>query len=68
MDPKEAKKTEDDLLKKGLEGDVGSFYGSFKFHVMGEPARGNDGCNLSAEAIDYGYKMKNLEEVFKTAY
>lgn len=68
MDPQEAKKTEDDLLKKGLEGDVGSFYGSFKFHVMGEPARGNDGCNLSAEAVDYGYKMKNLEEVFKTAY
>jgi uncharacterized protein YbjT (DUF2867 family) len=66
MDPEEAKKQEDDLLKKGLEGDVGSFFGAFKLHLMGEPARGNNGLDLSAEANNYGVKMQTLEDVFKS--
>ena len=64
MDPQEAKKQEDELLKKGLEGDVGSFFGAFKLHLMGEPARGNDGADVSAEANNYGVKMQTLEDVF----
>jgi hypothetical protein len=66
MDPQEAKKQEDELLKKGLEGDVGAFFGSFKLHLMGEPARGNSGCNLSVGFDNYGVKMQTLDDVFKS--
>jgi hypothetical protein len=66
MDPQEAKKQEDELLKKGLEGDVGAFFGSFKLHLMGEPARGNRGCDLSVGFDNYDVKMQTLEDVFKS--
>lgn len=66
MDPQEALKNEQELLEKGMKGDVGSFYGSFKLHLLGEPARGNDGCDLSAEANDFGHKMQTLKEVFQS--
>jgi hypothetical protein len=66
MDPQEAKKQEDELLKKGLQGDLGSFFEAFKFHLMGEPARGNHGCDLSAEANNYGHKMQTLKDVFES--
>ncbi|KAL3903125.1 MAG: hypothetical protein SGILL_010565, partial [Bacillariaceae sp.] len=66
LDAQEAKKQEDEMLKKGLEGDVGSFFGAFKFHLMGEPARGNDGCDLSAQANNYGHNMQSLKQVFES--
>uniref|UniRef100_A0A7S2Y4Y8 NmrA-like domain-containing protein n=1 Tax=Entomoneis paludosa TaxID=265537 RepID=A0A7S2Y4Y8_9STRA len=64
MNADDAKKLESELLVKGLEGDVGAFFGSFKYHLMGEPARGNDGCNLSKQAKDYGHELKTLKQVF----
>lgn len=60
MDPQEALKLEKELLKKGLEGDVGAFFQSFSMHLAGEPARGNDGCDMSAGAKSYGYKHEPL--------
>ncbi|KAL7564575.1 hypothetical protein ACA910_017922 [Epithemia clementina (nom. ined.)] len=67
MDPEQAKKQEAELLKKGKEGDVSAFLASFKMHLMGEPARGNKGCDLSADFDNYGVKMQSLEDVFKKA-
>ncbi|KAL3915930.1 MAG: hypothetical protein SGARI_008078, partial [Bacillariaceae sp.] len=64
MDSQEAKKQEDELLEKGLKGDVGSFFGAFKLHLMGEPARGNDGADLNAQASNQGFHMQSLEDVF----
>jgi uncharacterized protein YbjT (DUF2867 family) len=66
IDPQEAKKQEDELLKKGFEGDMGAFFASFKLHLTGEPARGNSGCDLSVGFDNYGVKMQTLEEVFKS--
>lgn len=66
MDPEQAKKEETEMLKKGLDGDVGAFFGAFKFHLMGEPARGNDGSDLNSSYNNYGVKMQSLEDVFKS--
>lgn len=66
MDPEQAKKEETEMLKKGLDGDVGAFFGAFKFHLMGEPARGNDGSDLNDSYNNYGVKMQSLEDVFKS--
>lgn len=63
-DPQEALKEEQALLAKGMEGDMGAFYGSFKLHLMGEPARGNTGCDLSESYNNYGVSMQSLEQVF----
>mmetsp|Transcript_1071 Transcript_1071/g.2954 ORF Transcript_1071/g.2954 Transcript_1071/m.2954 type:complete len:303 (-) Transcript_1071:1246-2154(-) len=68
MDPEKAKAKEMELLEAGLKGDVGSFYGSFKLHLMGEPYRGNTGCDLSEIYNNYGHKMATLEEVFASVY
>ncbi|KAG7374605.1 NmrA family protein [Nitzschia inconspicua] len=66
MDPNEAKKQEDELLKNGLKGDLGAFFGSFKLHLMGEPARGNNGCDLSMSFNNYGIELQTLEDVCKS--
>lgn len=66
MDPEQAKKEETEMLKKGLDGDVSAFFGAFKFHLMGEPARGNDGSDLNDSYNNYGVKMQSLEDVFKS--
>jgi uncharacterized protein YbjT (DUF2867 family) len=68
LDPQEALKQEQDLLQKGLQGDMGSFYGSFALHLLGEPARGNSGCDLSAEATTLGVKLETLEETLNNVY
>jgi uncharacterized protein YbjT (DUF2867 family) len=68
LDPQEALQQEQELLKVGLQGDMGAFYGSFKLHLLGEPARGNDGCDLSAEAESYGVKLETLEETLMSVY
>jgi uncharacterized protein YbjT (DUF2867 family) len=68
MGAEEALKLEQELLKKGLEGDMGAFYGSFKYHLMGEPERGNDGCNVSADAKTYGLPLASLKAVLEEVY
>jgi uncharacterized protein YbjT (DUF2867 family) len=68
LDPQEALKQENDLLEKGLQGDMGAFYGSFALHLLGEPARGNSGADVSAEATTLGVKLETLEETLKDVY
>lgn len=68
IDPQNALQQEQELLKKGLEGDVGAFYASFALHLLGEPARGSAGCNVSAEAKSFGVKLETLEETLQKAY
>lgn len=66
LDPEEAKKQEEELLAKGMKGDTGAFFQSFKLHLIGEPARGNSGCDVSAEAKTFGHKLETLKDVFQS--
>ena len=68
IDPADALKQEQDLLAKGMEGDVGAFWGSFVLHLLGEPARGVDGCNNSAHAKLYGVTMEPLAKTLQDVY
>eukprot|EP00980_Cylindrotheca_fusiformis_P010931 scaffold2499_cov125-Cylindrotheca_fusiformis.AAC.22 len=68
LDPEEALKLEQDLLKKGLEGDMGAFFGSFRLHLLGEVARGNRGLDVSEEATTLGVKLETLEETLQSVY
>ena len=68
LDPEEALKQEQDLLAKGLQGDMGAFYRSFVLNLLGEPARGFTGCDVSAEAKSYGVPMESLSETLVTVY
>ena len=56
------------LLDKGLQGDMGAFFGAFALHLLGEPQRGNTGCDTSAEAKSYGFKLELLTETLKSVY
>ena len=68
IDPESALKQEQDLLAKGMEGDVGSFWGSFVLHLLGEPARGISGCDNSKEAKSYGVRLETLAETLDSIY
>jgi uncharacterized protein YbjT (DUF2867 family) len=68
VDPQEALKQEQELTKMGLEGNMGAFYGAFALHLLGEPARGNTGVDLSAEANSYGVKLETLDETLQSVY
>jgi len=68
IDANDALKQEQELLKKGLEGDMGSFYGSFGLHLLGEPARGSTGCDVSKDSNSYGIKLETLEETLQKIY
>lgn len=68
IDPNVALQQEQELLAKGLEGDVGAFWGSFVLHLMGEPERGNPGLDCSKDAKDYGWKLETLSETFESVY
>ena len=68
VDPSDALKKEEEQLEKGTKGDVGAFYASFALHLLGEPARGNTGGDVSAEAKSYGVKLETLEETLTTVY
>jgi uncharacterized protein YbjT (DUF2867 family) len=68
IDPEDALKQEQDLLAKGLAGDVGSFWASFVLHLLGEPARGISGCDNSKEAKSYGIKLETLSETLEGIY
>lgn len=58
----EAKDKENELLGKG---DMGSLFGAFALHLLGEPARGSEGFDLSKDAVSYGIKLESLEETLK---
>ena len=68
IDPESALKQEQDLLAKGMEGDVGAFWGSFVLHLLGEPARGISGCDNSEEAKSYGVRLETLAETLESIY
>ena len=68
VDAEEALKQEEDLLQAGLAGDMGAFYGSFALHLLGEPARGNTGGNVGADANMYDVKLETLEETLTDLY
>ena len=68
IDPADALKQEQDLLAKGLEGDIGAFWGSFVLHLLGEPARGVTGCDNSEEAKSYGITLETLAETLEGIY
>jgi uncharacterized protein YbjT (DUF2867 family) len=68
VDPEDALKQEQDLLAKGLQGDMGAFYGSFVLHLIGEPARGSTGANVSAEANNYEVPMESLLDTLTGLY
>jgi NmrA-like family len=60
LDPDEALKQEQDLFANSLKGDTN---GSFILLILGEPARGSTGSDVSAEAKNYGGRMETLSEV-----
>jgi uncharacterized protein YbjT (DUF2867 family) len=64
----EGLKQEQDLLAKGLQGDVGAFWGSFVLHLLGDPARGFTGSDVSAEANNYGVRLESLSETLTSVY
>jgi NmrA-like family len=68
IDPADALKQEKDLLAKGMEGDVGAFWGSFVLHLLGEPARGITGCDNSEVAKSYGVTLESLAVTLKSIY
>ena len=68
IDPADALKQEQDLLLKGMAGDVGSFWASFVLHLLGEPARGITGCDVSDEAKSYGVQLETLAETLRGIY
>jgi len=68
VDPSDALKQEEEELEKGLKGDMGAFYSAFALHLLGEPARGNTGADVSAEAKSYGVKLETLENTLTKLY
>ena len=68
VDAAEALKQEKELLAKGMEGDVGAFWGSFVLHLLGEPARGVTGCDNSDVAKSYGVQLETLAETLQGIY
>ena len=68
IDPADALKQEQELLAKSLEGDIGAFWGSFVLHLLGEPARGVNGCDNSEEAKSYGVSLETLGETLESIY
>ena len=57
IDGQEALAQENELLAKG---DIGSFFQAFALHLLGGPARGSSGLDVSAEAVSYGVELEPL--------
>jgi uncharacterized protein YbjT (DUF2867 family) len=57
IDGQEALAQERALLAKG---DLGSLYQAFTLHLLGDPARGSSGLDVSAEAVTYGVELEPL--------
>jgi uncharacterized protein YbjT (DUF2867 family) len=68
IDPQDAFKKEQELLKLASEGNMSAFYGAFALHLLGEPARGNVGADVSAEAKTYGISMEKLPITLRKVY
>lgn len=68
VDLETATAQEQELLAKGLQGDIGSFYASFALHLRAEPERGSTGANTSEEANNLGVQLESLEETFRSLY
>jgi uncharacterized protein YbjT (DUF2867 family) len=59
----EALQQENELLAKG---DMGSFFGSMVLNLLGVPARGSTGFDVSEEAVTLGHTMEPLEVTVKS--
>ena len=68
IDPMIALKQEQELLVKGIAGDVGAFWESFRLHILGEPARGMTGGDLSKGAKSYGVTLETLAVTLESVY
>lgn len=68
LDPQEALQAEKQYLKKVLDGDTAVFFQAFKMHLIGEPERGNDGCDMSKGAKSYDYKLEPLPTTLQKLY
>jgi uncharacterized protein YbjT (DUF2867 family) len=68
IDPAYAQQQETDLNAKGMEGDIGAYYGSFVLHILGEPARGVTGLDNSGFDKSYGMKLETLAETLSEIY
>jgi|UniRef100_A0A8J9T4L7 uncharacterized protein YbjT (DUF2867 family) len=68
INPESALLLEKDLLQKGLDGELGSYYAAFGLHLLGEPQRGNNGGDTSAEAQTYGLTLESLETTLNRIY
>ena len=64
----DANKQKGELLEKGMQGDMGAFYGSFALELLVKPAMNNTGGDTSAESKDYGVKLESLEETLTSLY
>lgn len=69
VDAQDALQQERALLQKATDGgDMGAFYTAFKLHLLGAPARGNTGCDVSSEAITCGVDLQSLEQTLTEVY
>jgi NmrA-like family len=68
IDPEAALEQENALIAKGFQGDMGALVGSFILHLIGEPARGATGSDVSAEAVSYGLSLETLKETAQKVY
>jgi NmrA-like family len=68
IDPEAALEQENALIAKGFQGDMGALVGSFILHLIGEPARGATGSDVSAEAVSYGLSLETLKETAQKMY
>lgn len=65
IDGQEALAQEKALMEKG---DMGSFYQAFALHLLGDPARGSEGLDVSGEAVTLGVELEPLEETLKGCF
>ena len=65
IDGEDALAQEKALLEKG---DMASFYQAFGLHLLGDPARGSEGCDVSGEAVTLGVVMEPLEKTLEARF
>ena len=65
MDGQESLAQEHELMAKG---DLGSFYQAFALHLLGDPARGSSGLDVSAEAVTYGVELEPLPTTVQKSF
>ncbi|KAI2488820.1 NAD(P)H-binding protein [Fragilaria crotonensis] len=65
IDGQESLAQEKALMEKG---DLASFYQAFALHLLGDPARGSEGLDVSGEAVTLGVALEPLEETLKAHF